>query len=93
MISLQLEDPAAIILMDRLLAFQLGHLERMLERVGDRVQLIWMGEDLGTQIGPMISMDLFERQILPPSQEIFGCCQSLQRPGHAAHLRLQQLDV
>lgn len=64
LIALQLDDPAANILMDNLLAFQLGHLERMLDRVGDRVQLVWMGEDLGTQIGPMISMELFERQIL-----------------------------
>ncbi len=65
LVSLQLGDPAALIFMDRLLAFQLGHLERMLERVGDRIQVVWMGEDLGTQIAPLIGMGLFEREILP----------------------------
>ena len=80
LVSLQLEDPAALILMDRLLDFQLKHLERSLHQVGDRVQLIWMGEDLGTQIGPLISMDLFERQILPRHQKFFDVAKAYNVP-------------
>ena len=64
LVSLYTEDPAGLTLIDRLLDFQYRHLERMLDKVGKQVQLIWMGEDLGTQVGPMISMDLFETQIL-----------------------------
>ena len=80
LISLQIEDPAALILMDRLLDFQLKHLERMLEKVGDRVQLIWMGEDLGTQMGPLISMDLFDRQILPRHQKFLDVAKAYDVP-------------
>lgn len=80
LIALQLEDPAALILMDRLLDFQLKHLERMLHQVGDRVQLIWMGEDLGTQIGPLISMKLFDRQILPRHQNFFDLAKAYNVP-------------
>jgi len=80
MISLQLEEPAALILMDRLLDFQFKHLERMLHKVGDRVQLIWMGEDLGTQIGPLVSMKLFERQVLPHHKKFFDLANSFNVP-------------
>lgn len=80
LISLQLEDPAALTLMDRLLDFQLKHLERMLDKVGNRVQLIWMGEDLGTQIGPLVSMKLFERQVLPRHQKFFDLAKAHDLP-------------
>jgi hypothetical protein len=80
LVSLQQEDPAALILLDRLLDFQLKHLERMLDRVGDRVQLVWMGEDLGTQIAPLISMKLFERQVLPRHQKFFDAAKAYNVP-------------
>ena len=80
LISLQLEDPAAIIFIDRLLDFQLKNLERMLEKVGDKIQLIWMGEDLGTQIGPLISMKLFEKMVLPRHQRIFDVAKAYKVP-------------
>jgi uroporphyrinogen decarboxylase len=80
LISLQLEDPAAITFIDRLLDFQLKHLERMLDKVGDKVQLVWMGEDLGTQIGPMISMKLFEKVILPRHQKFFDAANAYHLP-------------
>lgn len=80
LISLQLEDSAALTFIDRLLDFQLKHLERMLDRVGKKVQLIWMGEDLGTQIGPMISMKLFERMVLPRHQKFFDAAKAYDIP-------------
>ena len=80
LISLQLEDPAAITFIDRLLDFQLRNLERMLDKVGDRVQLVWMGEDLGTQIGPMISMKMFEKIILPRHKKFFEAARAYNLP-------------
>ena len=35
---------------------------------GGRIDMLWLGEDLGTQIGPMISLDLFRRHIRPRHQ-------------------------
>jgi len=52
----------------------------MLNKVGDRVQIIWMGEDLGTQIGPLISMDLFERQILPRHKKFLDVAKAYNVP-------------
>ena len=80
LISLQLEDPAAVIFIDRLLDFQLKNLERMLESVGKKIQLVWMGEDLGTQIGPMISMRLFEKMVLPRHQKFFDLIKAYDIP-------------
>jgi len=80
LISLQLEDDAALTFIDRLLDFQLKHLERMLEKVGNRVQLVWMGEDLGTQIGPMISMKLFEKVVLPRHIKFFDAAKAYNLP-------------
>lgn len=80
LISLQLEDAAALAFIDRLLGFQLKHLERMLEKVGNRVQLVWMGEDLGTQIGPMISMKLFEKVVLPRHIKFFEAAKAYNLP-------------
>lgn len=52
-------------LADRRLAVQLGMLERMLEAAEGRIDFLWMGEDLGTQRGPLISMETYRRFIKP----------------------------
>ena len=71
LVSLATDDPAGLTLIDRLLDFQYKHLERMLDKAGNRAQLVWMGEDLGTQIGPMISPEFFDKQILPRHRRFF----------------------
>ena len=64
-LDLALEDPAGLLLIDRFLAIQLERTERELERIGKRIEFVWIGEDLGTQRSPMISVEMFEKQILP----------------------------
>lgn len=39
--------------------------ERVLDVAADKIDLIWTGEDLGTQKGPMISLELFRKHIRP----------------------------
>lgn len=56
--------------MDRKLDLQLQMLERCLDLAKGAIDLLWIGEDLGTQIGPILSLDLFRRHLRPRHQKI-----------------------
>ena len=64
-VDLATDDPAGLLLIDRFLAVQLEKTARELEKIGRLVDFVWIGEDLGTQACPMISMAMFEKHILP----------------------------
>ncbi|NLY61916.1 MAG: hypothetical protein GX054_10495 [Clostridiales bacterium] len=68
LIDLITDDPAGLRLIDRRLEIQLEVMRRSLEVVGEKVDFLWMGEDLGTQIGPLIGKKLFRKHILPRHQ-------------------------
>lgn len=53
---------------DRRIAVQLAELERTLELANGRVDFLWIGEDLGTQRGPAISMESYRRFLKPRHQ-------------------------
>ncbi len=55
----------AIRFMRRRVDFQLRHLERLLEACRGLIDFVWLGEDLGTQIAPMISLELYRRFFKP----------------------------
>ncbi|HID87918.1 MAG TPA: methyltransferase [Anaerolineae bacterium] len=59
-------------LMDRMVECWLRNLERYLEAVGDYIQIIQMGDDLGTQHGPQISPQLYREMIKPRHQRVYG---------------------
>jgi uroporphyrinogen decarboxylase len=65
LVDLVTEEPAGLLLADRRMAIQMELTERILEAAKGGVDYIYMGEDLGTQIGPIISMKTFKRQIRP----------------------------
>lgn len=50
---------------DRRIDSQLGQIQRALEAAGGRIDFLWMGEDLGTQRGPIISMETYRGFIKP----------------------------
>lgn len=64
------EEEAALRFIRRRADFQLRHMERTLEKCKGYIDFVWLGEDLGTQIGPMISLDLY-RNILKPIHKTF----------------------
>jgi len=68
LMDLLTDDPACLRLIDRRLEIQLEVTRRTLEAAAGRVDVLWIGEDLGTQIGPMISPELFRRHIRPRHQ-------------------------
>jgi uroporphyrinogen decarboxylase len=59
------ENKAALDFINRRAALNLNICERMLEKCKGQIDFMWLGEDLGTQIAPMISLDLYRRTIKP----------------------------
>jgi uroporphyrinogen decarboxylase len=59
------EDAAGLYLADRMLEIDFEIARRALEKVGDRVQIFCMGEDLGTQKGPIINPETYRRVLKP----------------------------
>ncbi len=70
-VDLITDDPAGLLLIDRFLDVQYEQTVRTLHSVGRDIDFIWMGEDLGTQLGPIISRPLFLRHILPRQRRFF----------------------
>ena len=65
LIDLVTDNPAGQLLAERRFKIQAGITERILDRAKGRIDFVWLGEDLGTQIGPMISMKSFRKYVLP----------------------------
>lgn len=80
LLDLATEDPAGLLLMDRRNRQQLAVLERTLEAVGDLIQFVWLGEDLGTQIGPIISKEMFRKHIRPRLAAFVDIAKAYQKP-------------
>ena len=69
LIDLVTENAAFLCYTDRRHEVLLEVLYRTLEAAQGGVDLLWLGEDLGTQIGPMISPRLFRKHIRPRHQK------------------------
>jgi len=65
LIDLATDDPAGLYLIDRRIEIQLEVLRRFFELADGAIDLLWIGEDLGTQLGPMISLDLYRKHLKP----------------------------
>ena len=79
-IARSLDIPEGIRLIDKFIDFQFKYIERVFDAVGDKIDVLWMGEDLGTQIGPLISMDMFKKHILPRHKPFFDLAASYGVP-------------
>ncbi len=62
------DNPAGLLLADRRMAIQLEVTRRNLEAAKGGVDFLWLGEDLGTQLGPIISLRTFRKHIRPRYQ-------------------------
>ena len=68
MFDLITDDPVFLCYVDRKLKVLVEVMRRVLEAARGGVDVLYMGEDLGTQRGPMISLKLFRRHIRPRLQ-------------------------
>jgi uroporphyrinogen decarboxylase len=80
LMDMALDEPAFDISTDRRHAAQLGILERTLEAADGGVDFMWLGEDLGTQIAPLISLELFRRKIRPRMQKFVDLAKAFNLP-------------
>jgi uroporphyrinogen decarboxylase len=74
------DDPAGLLLTDRRLGIELEVVRRSLEAAKGGVDFIWLGEDLGSQIGPLISMELYRKHIRPRHQAFCDLAKSYNLP-------------
>ena len=65
LIDLALEEATGLLLADRRMEIQVECTRRVIEAAKGKVDFLWLGEDLGTQRGPIISMKLLRRVIRP----------------------------
>ncbi|GAB4565472.1 MAG: uroporphyrinogen decarboxylase family protein [Anaerolineae bacterium] len=72
MIDLAIGGPFLETFLELLTENHLRNLERYLAAVGDYIQIIQMGDDLGTQRGPQVSLDTYRRWIKPYHKRIYG---------------------
>ena len=68
LVDLVLGEEAGLRFIDRLLGMQLEVLSRTFEAAEGKIDVLWTGEDLGTQISPLISLELYRKQLRPRHQ-------------------------
>lgn len=69
LVDLITDEPAGLLLADRRFAIQLEVARRTFEAARGGIAVLWLGEDLGTQDRPMISMEIFKRHFRPRYQK------------------------
>lgn len=67
--DMAMEEPYVDALMDKVAHFHTEVGKRLVEMGAD---LIWCGDDLGSQNGPMISVDMFDRYMAPRISKMFA---------------------
>jgi len=80
LIDLITEDPAGLLFNQRRTDIQLEILRRTLEAAEGGIDLLWIGDDLGTQIAPMISLELYRKLIRPIHQKFVDLASSFGIP-------------
>lgn len=63
--DLALDEPAGLLLAKRRTDIQLEWMARTLEKAAGRIDFLHIGEDLGTQRGPIIGMETYRKHIKP----------------------------
>lgn len=73
-------NEAALDFIRRRAAFHLGMLERLLDKCKGYIDFLWMGEDLGTQIAPLISLNLYRSTLKPIHRQFARLAQAYNIP-------------
>ncbi len=80
LVDLIADDAAGLELIDRKVEHELEVTERTLEAAGGGIDFMWLGEDLGTQIGPLISLELYRRHLRPRHQKYVDLAKAYELP-------------
>ena len=80
LINICTEHEPTIHTIDKRLDLQLKRTERILEINKGKIDFMWLGEDLGTQHTPMISMDLYRKVLKPRHQKFIDLAKAYGLP-------------
>ncbi|HOF88158.1 MAG TPA: uroporphyrinogen decarboxylase family protein [Armatimonadota bacterium] len=70
LVDLMTDDEAGLRIIDRKLDVLIEMTARTLDAAKGGIDVLWMGEDLGTQHAPLISLELFRQHIRPRHQQV-----------------------
>lgn len=71
LMDLAMDLPAVERLLDKLVEIHLANLDKIIPAVGDNVDLIQMGDDLGTELGPFFSPEIYRTVFKPRHKVLF----------------------
>lgn len=80
LVDLITDDPVTLGWTDRRLAVQLEVTRRTIEAADGAIDMVFIGEDLGTQIGPILSPELFRKHLRPRHQKFVDLAKSFDLP-------------
>lgn len=80
LVDLITDDPAGLLLARRRTEAQLEITRRILEAARGGVDFLWMGEDLGTQRGPTIGIDIYRKHLRPWHQKFIDLAKAFDLP-------------
>lgn len=80
LVNLSTEDEATLSMVDRRLEGQLQVTERLLDKAKGNIDFMWMGEDLGTQHSPLISMEMYQQVLRPRHQKFIDLAKAYGIP-------------
>jgi len=80
LVNIILEDEATMLFINKRMDMQLGVMERILDKNKNKIDFMWLGEDLGTQIAPMISLDLYRKVLKPIHKKFVDLAKSYKMP-------------
>jgi uroporphyrinogen decarboxylase len=80
LVDLITEEPAGLLLAKRRTNINLEIMRRTLEAAAGGIDFLYMGEDLGTQIAPIISLSLYRNTIRPLHQQFVDLAKNFNLP-------------
>jgi len=85
MVDLLANPSLAHALLEMLADAYIRRCQEYLDRCGRYVDVVLVNDDLGTQNGPMLSLDCYRRMILPHQKRLFGFIKSKTRAALLLH--------
>lgn len=80
LVDLMTDEPACLLYIQRKTCIQLEVARRTLEAAKGKIDLLWMGEDLGTQRGPLIGVGLYRKHLRPIHQQFVDLAKAYDLP-------------
>ena len=80
LVDLMTDEPAGMRFIDRKMEIMLEVTRRTIEAAKGRIDFMWMGEDLGTQHNPLISLNLYRKQLRPRHQRYIDLAKEYDLP-------------